>query len=313
MERKASFTLSVVLESRNLKKNFGGVIALDGVYFQVAKGKIMGLIGPNGAGKTTTIRLVLGLLRPWTGQVSLFGESPWNNPRVMGRVGVIQEKPKFPQGMATLDYLTRISKMHGRSSSHAEEVLNQIGLGDVPRRAIGKLSAGMLQKFALAHALINEPELIIADEPTSNLDPQARTEVLDRIISVNRENKTTFLISSHLLPELSRVCDSAAIINRGKIVASGSLNDLYQTFRSEVTRVSTDKPDLLAAKIGSLDYVKRVEVVGENITVESVEGKGRQLYHDVPKLADEIGVQLTGIESKSASLEELFRRATGSQ
>lgn len=305
--------MSVVLESRNLKKNFGGVIALDGVYFQVAKGKIMGLIGPNGAGKTTTIKLVLGLLRPWTGEISLFGESPWNNPRVMRRVGVIQEKPKFPQGMATLDYLTRISKMYGRSSSHAEEVLNQIGLGDVPRRAIGKLSAGMLQKFALAHALINEPELIIADEPTSNLDPQARTEVLDRIISVNKENKTTFLISSHLLPELSRVCDSAAIINRGKIVASGSLNDLYQTFRSEVTRVSTDKPDLLAAKIGSLDYVKRVEVVGENITIESFEGRGRQLYHDVPKLADEIGVQLTGIESKSASLEELFRRATGGQ
>lgn len=302
-----------VVESRGLGKGFSKVVALDGLSFGVESGAITGLIGPNGAGKTTAIKILLGLLRPDEGSVQVFGERPWGNPRVAERVGAVFEKPHFPFGMDVEDYLTRIARMHGFPPSKALDDLRRVGLDSVRERKIGKLSAGMLQKFALVHALINEPELVVADEPTSNLDPQVRNEVLGLIVSLNKERGTTFLISSHLLPELSRVCDTAVIISKGKMVGSGNLQDLYRSFGAEVVRVTTDSPRNLAEAIRSLGYVVSVEVSGENLIVEAsqdaVEG---ELYMDIPKLAVQVHARLYGIESKNASLEELFRKAVSS-
>ncbi len=252
-----------VVETKGLVKRFSKVTALDGVSFGVGDGAVTGLIGPNGSGKTTAIRVILGLLRPDQGEARLLGEEPWDNPRVLKRVGVIQEKPRFPQNMKVRDYLSRVARMHGHPPSRADELLRAEELVDCRDRAVGKLSAGMLQRFALAHALIDDPEVVIADEPTSNLDPQARGEVLRRILELNKEGRITFLISSHLLPELSRVCDTAAIMSAGKIVASGELEKLYEIFRSEVVRVTTDKPTDLAERIRGLEYVVGAEVSGE--------------------------------------------------
>jgi ABC-2 type transport system ATP-binding protein len=302
-----------VIESRELGKGFSKVVALDGLSFGVESGAITGLIGPNGAGKTTAIKIMLGLLRPDEGSVLVFGERPWGNPRVAERVGVVLEKPHFPFGMKVEDYLSRIARMHGYPPSKALDDLKSVGLAEVRERRIGKLSAGMLQKFALVHALINEPELVIADEPTSNLDPRVRSEVLGLIVSLNKEKRTTFLISSHLLPELSRVCDTAVIISKGKLVGSGNLQDLYRSFGAEVARVTTDNPASLAEAIRSLAYVVSVEVSGENLVVETSQGAPEgQLYVDVPRLTAQVHAKLYGIESKSASLEELFRKATAS-
>ena len=289
------------------------MIALDGLSFDVEKGAITGLIGPNGAGKTTAIRVMLGLLRPDIGTVSVFGERPWGNPNVMRRVGVVFEKPHFPSGMKVEDYLTRIARMHGYPPSKALDDLKRVGLAEASDRNIGKLSAGMLQKFALAHALINEPEVVIADEPTSNLDPQVRSEVLGLVVSLNKEKGTTFLISSHLLPELSRVCDKAVIISKGRLVGSGNLQDLYRTFDVTVVRVITDSPADLAAAIKSLPYVRSVSMSGENLVVETnQEAAEGQVYFDIPRLAAQVHAKLYGIESKNASLEELFRKAVAS-
>ncbi|MGP8124832.1 MAG: ABC transporter ATP-binding protein [Nitrososphaerales archaeon] len=299
-----------VVETAALVKRFSKVTALDGVSFGVGDGAVTGLIGPNGSGKTTTIKVILGLLRPDEGEARLFGEDPWDNPRALKRVGVIQEKPRFPQNIKVRDYLSRVARMHGHPSSRADELLRAEGLVDCRDRAVGKLSAGMLQRFALAHALIDDPEVVVADEPTSNLDPQARGEVLRRILELNKEGRITFLISSHLLPELSRVCDTAVIMRAGRIVASGELEKLYETFRSEVVRVTTDKPGDLAERIRELKYVVGLEVSGENIVVEAQKGSGDRLYDDVPGLARQVGARLYGVESKNASLEELFRRAT---
>jgi ABC-2 type transport system ATP-binding protein len=303
-----------VIESHGLGKGFSSVVALDGLSFDVEKGAITGLIGPNGAGKTTAIKLMLGLLRPDSGSVLVFGERPWSNPGVARRVGVVLEKPHFPSGMKVEDYLSRISRMHGYPASKAASDLERVGLADVRRRGIGKLSAGMLQKFALVHALINEPEVVIADEPTSNLDPQVRSEVLGLIVSLNKEKGTTFLISSHLLPELSRVCDTAVIISKGRMVGSGNLQDLYRSFGATVVRVTTDSPGNLAEAIRSLEYVLSVETSGENLVVQTKKGTPEgQLYFDVPRLAAQVHARLDGIESKNASLEELFRKAVSSE
>ena len=298
------------IETQGLAKRFSGFAALRNVSFRVQKGAITGLIGPNGAGKTTTIKVLLGLLRPDSGSVRVFGEDPWDNPGIMRRIGVIQEKPSFPKNMKAGDYLERVARMRGFPERNAADLLAAEGLSSAADKDIGKLSAGMTQRFALAHALIHNPELVIADEPTSNLDPQARGDVLNSIIRLNKENGITFLISSHLLQELSRVCDTAAIVTEGRVAAYGNLHDLYQTFRSTAARVTTNKPAELAERIRSLAYVTGVGVSGENLLVETTAGTTAGLYHDVPKIADGIGAELYGIESKSASLEELFRRAT---
>ncbi len=167
----------------------------------------------------------------------------------------------------------------------------------------------MLQKFAIAHALIHEPEFVVADEPTSNLDPQARNDLLDLILRLHRDTKTTFLISSHILPELSRVCGSVAIINKGKVWAHGEFAELCRRFGVGATRVSTDKPEILAERVKALQYVRRVDVDARGISVDVVQGRSQQLYEDVLDLARKVGAKILGIESGTASLEELFNLA----
>lgn len=293
----------------DLAKSYGKVVAVDGLSLRVEKGSIMGLIGPNGAGKTTTIKIILGLLKPDRGQVRVFNEEPWDNPDIKSRIGIIHERAYFPSNHKVLDYLKRVCRIFGTPESRAKEALALTRLEEANDRAIKALSAGMLQKFAIAHALIHEPGLIVADEATSNLDPEARSDLLDLILRLHHDEKVTFLISSHVLPELSRVCESVAIINQGKVWASGNFNELSEKLGAKTTRVSTNKPKALAELIRKLDYVNRVEVDSRGVSVGVVSGKDEKLYEDVPKLARKAKAKIVGIESGTASLEELFRLA----
>jgi ABC-2 type transport system ATP-binding protein len=300
--------MSLILVN-DLAKSYGKVVAVDGLSLRVEEGSIMGLIGPNGAGKTTTIKIILGLLKPDRGQVLVFNEEPWDNPDIKSRIGIIHERAYFPSHHKVLDYLKRVCRIFGKPESRAKEVLALTRLEDANDRVIKALSAGMLQKFAIAHALVNEPSLIVADEPTSNLDPEARSDLLDLILKLHRDEKVTFLISSHILPELSRVCESVAIINKGKVWASGNFTELSERLGAKTTRISTNKPEALAELIRELDYVNRVEVDSRGVSVGVVGGKDEKLYEDVPKLARRAKAKIVGIESGTASLEELFRLA----
>jgi ABC-2 type transport system ATP-binding protein len=293
----------------DLAKSYGKVVAVDGLSLKVEEGSIMGLIGPNGAGKTTTIKIILGLLKQDRGKVRVFNQEPWDNPDIKFRIGIIHERAYFPFHQKVLDYLKRVCRIYGKPESRAKEVLALTKLEDANDRKIKDLSAGMLQKFAISHALIHEPSLIVADEPTSNLDPEARSDLLDLILKLHHEEKVTFLVSSHILPELSRVCESVAIINQGKVWASGNFTELSERLGAKTTRVSTDKPEKLAELIRKLDYVNRVEVDSRGVSVGVVSGKGEKLYEDVPRLAKKAKAKIVGIESGTASLEELFRLA----
>ena len=267
----------------------------------------MSLIGPNGAGKTTTIKIILGLLRPDSGEVKVFGQCPWDNPDIRTLVGVVYEKVYFPTHQTTLDYLKRVCRIFGVSEDRALEVLKLVDLEGAYDRPIKALSAGMLQKFGIAHALVHKPRLLVADEMTSNLDPQARSSLLDLVVELRKNEGVTFLLSSHILPELSRVCDSVAIISYGKVLASGNLVELYDKFTARVLRVSTDNPETLAQAITSLSYVEAVDRDSRGITVKVAEGAEKKLYKDAPSLANKVEAKVLGIESGSASLEELYR------
>jgi ABC-2 type transport system ATP-binding protein len=300
-----------LIVAEDLAKSYGRVVAVDGLNLALDEGSVTGLIGPNGAGKTTTIKMILGLLKPDRGYVKVFGQDPWDNTAMRSQIGVVYEKAFFPPHQKTLDYLKRVCRVFGVPESRALEVLELVNLQEASDRPIKALSAGMLQKFAIAHALIHKPKLIIADEMTANLDPQARSALLDLILQLHRNEKVTFLLSSHILPELSRVCDSVAIINQGKVWAYGKLTELYEKYAVGIIRVSTDKPEALASEIRELNYIKGLKTDLRGISVRVIEGKEEKLYEDAPKLAKKIKAKILGIETGSASLEELYRLAVG--
>jgi ABC-2 type transport system ATP-binding protein len=301
-----------LIEAENISKRYGSVVAVDSLNLSLDEGSVTGLIGPNGAGKTTTIKMILGLLKPDEGWVKVFGEDPWDNTAIRSMVGVVYEKAFFPAHQKTLEYLRRVCRVFGVSESRASEVLGLVSLQEASGRKINALSAGMLQKFAIAHALVHEPKLVVADEMTANLDPQARSELLDLVLQLHRDKKVTFLLSSHILPELSRVCDSVAIINRGKVWAFGNLSELYRKYAIGIIRVSTDRPEAMTAEIRKLKYVEDLRSDIRGVSVIVAEGKESNLYEDVPKLAKKVKAKIMGIETGSASLEELYRLAVES-
>ncbi len=296
-----------LVQAEGLSKHYGRVVALNQLDLQVSEGSIMGLIGPNGAGKTTAIKIILGLLRPDSGKVEVFSEAPWDNPEIRTLIGVVHEKAYFPSHQKVLDYLQRVCRIFGVPESRAHEVLRSVGLQDAYDRPIRALSAGMLQKFGIAHALIHRPRFVVADEMTANLDPQARSNLLDLVATLHKEEEVTFLLSSHILPELSRICDSVAIISQGKVLAAGNLVELYDKFTARVLRISTDKPEALAQLIRDLSYVQAVEADSRGISVKVVEGAEEKLYADAPSLAKKVDAKILGIETGSASLDELYR------
>jgi len=189
--------------------------------------------------------------------------------------------------------------------SRAREVLELVGL-DAYDREIKGLSAGMLQKFAIAHALIHNPKLIIADEPASNLDPEARNNLLELILRLHKEEDVTFLISSHILPELSRVCDSIAIINEGRVLASGPLVELFDKYSAKAIRITTDKPEAFANELRKLSYVERMSIDSRGVSLIVAEGTESNVYEDAPKIAKSIGAVIMGIELGTTSLEQLY-------
>jgi ABC-2 type transport system ATP-binding protein len=290
-------------------KRYGKVAAVDRLSLRVEEGSIMGLIGPSGAGKTTTIKIISGLLKPDRGSVRVFNEEPWNNPALKSRIAAIHERAHFPSRHRVLDYLQRACRIFGKPESRAGEVLALTKLEDAHDRTIKTLSAGMLQKLAIAHACINQPDLIIADEPTSNLDPEARSDLLDLILKLRHDEHVTFLLSSDIVPELDRVCDSVAIINQGKVWASGGLTELSERLGALPTRISTDNPERLGELIRELEYVNRVESDSKGVSVGVLAGDDERLYEDVPRLAKEAKAKILGIETGTGSLEELFRAA----
>jgi len=295
-----------LVTAENLAKSYGRVRAVNGLSLKIDEGSISGLIGPNGAGKTTTIKMILGLLRPDGGMVQTFGENPWDNPEIRKLMGVVYEKALFPSHQKALDYLQRVCRIYGVPESRALEVLRMVQLEYARDRPIKGLSAGMLQKFAIAHAMINHPQLVIADEMTSNLDPQARSSLLDLVLQLRKDEKVTFLLSSHILPELSRVCDSVSIINWGKVLASGNVNELYARYSAGTVRITTDKPDALAVELRKLPYVKGVQLDYRSVAVQVQPEDQDKLYEDSPRLARAISAKIQGIETGSASLEELY-------
>ena len=216
------------LEIRNLSKAFNGQKAVDNVSFSVPENCIYGFIGANGAGKTTTMKMVLGLLSPDAGEVTICGEKvKFGATRTNRLVGYLSDVPEFYGYMRPREYMKLCGEIVGLNSakikSRTDELLALVGLESVNKK-IGGFSRGMKQRLGMAQALISEPKLLICDEPTSALDPIGRREVLDILEQI--KGRTTVVFSTHILSDVERICDHVAAINKGKIAFTKSMNEL---------------------------------------------------------------------------------------
>lgn len=227
---------------QDLTKVYGGrfgdsVVAVDGISFQVKQGEIFGFIGPNGAGKTTTIKMLLGLLFPTSGKAEVLG-MPAGNIEAKRRISYLPESPYFYEhmtGAEVIDFYCRLFKLDAPTRKQKTgELLERVGLSQDGNRTLRQYSKGMLQRIGVAQALINDPDLLFFDEPTSGLDPIAHKDIQELILSLKKQGKTVFL-SSHQLSDVETVCDRVAIINRGKLVKIGTLDELLHAGRTVVT------------------------------------------------------------------------------
>ncbi|HQX81583.1 MAG TPA: ABC transporter ATP-binding protein [Vicinamibacterales bacterium] len=227
--------MSVVLRLDRLTKDFSAGLfgrrkqrALDEVSFELSRGEVFGLLGPNGAGKTTTLKLITGLLRPTSGHVTVFGGAPGDRA-ARAALGFLPEHPVFYDHLTAEELLAYFAGLCGISGAdrtrRVSQVLDDVGLGDARRRPMRQYSKGMLQRVGLAQALINEPALVILDEPMSGLDPIGRREVRELILKL-RDGSRTVLFSSHILSDAETLCSRVAILARGRLMASGAVGDL---------------------------------------------------------------------------------------
>jgi ABC-2 type transport system ATP-binding protein len=201
--------------------------ALDGVDLEIRRGEIFGLLGPNGAGKTTFVKCLLGLLRPTDGNIALFGDNP-QQAGARQKVGFAPEIPHFADflsGPEVMAFHGRLLKLpRATVKDQTKQLLSEAELSDAPKR-IRAYSKGMVRRLALAQALLGDPEFLVFDEPTADLDPLGRRDVRNKLIQL-KETGTTVLLNSHLLSEVERVCDRVAILHRGKVLAIGTIDEL---------------------------------------------------------------------------------------
>ena len=235
----------VVVAVRGLTKVFkdfwgrSKALAVDAVDFEVRRGEVFGLLGPNGSGKSTTIKMLLGLLHPTRGVIEVFGRSP-RDVKTKARIGYLPEESylyRYLDSRETLEFFGNLFTIsRDERKQRAEQLLEMVGLTGARTRAVGEYSKGMQRRIGLAQALINDPDLVILDEPTAGLDPIGCREVKDLIVALARRGKTVIL-SSHLLSDVEDVCDRVVIYYGGKVQAMGSLKDLLAT--PDAVRITT--------------------------------------------------------------------------
>ena len=241
--------------------------AVDNVNFEVRRGEVFGLLGPNGSGKSTTVKMLLGLLFPTKGHIEIFGQSPRHVP-TKSRIGYLPEESylyRYLDSDETLDFFGNLFDLPpNERKQRSEQLLEMVGLSKARRRQVGEFSKGMQRRIGLAQALINDPDLVILDEPTAGMDPLGCREVKDLILALARRGKTVIL-SSHLLSDVEDVCDRVVIYYGGKIQAIGTLKELLAT--PDALRITT--PILPRETIEKVLAVIRNDVAEDKIQIDT--------------------------------------------
>lgn len=298
---------SAVLEVRGLTKRYGSFAAANDVSFRVYRGDVFGFLGPNGAGKSTTIGMLLGLIKPTAGEISLFGLPPSRHSEGLANVGGIIEAPAFYPYLSGRDNLRALAHLRpGTTRQRIDEVLDLVGLGEAATKKFGKYSLGMKQRLGIAWTLLHDPDLLILDEPTNGLDPAGMLEVRHLILSLAEQGKTIF-VSSHLLHEIEQVCDRVAVIRRGEVIIEGDVDELL----SQTERLIIRTPQLrdAAALLRGLPGVRDIEAADDLLRVDAPEVRPATLNAELVRA----GIEVDELRRERATLESTFLEVTGDQ
>ena len=299
---------AVAIDVDGLRKRYGAVQAVDGITFDVRRGEVFGLLGPNGAGKTTTIEILEGLRKPDGGRATVLGLDAGRQAGMLKeRIGVqLQTAALYPN--LTVAELIELFKSFYRRTRPTDELISELGL-DERRTALSRdLSGGQRQRLSIALALVNDPELIFLDEPTTGLDPQARRSLWDHIGRLRGEGRT-ILLTTHYMEEAERLCDRIAIMDHGTILEMGSVTELVtRHFRERAVRFDA-RPELIDARLALVPGVSRMahedgEVALYTTDVPSTVGA-------LLRLGDELGIQGLDLAVRRPTLEDVFLELTG--
>ena len=297
-----------VLRIVDLHKSFGKTSVIEGISLSVPAGSVFGFIGENGAGKTTTMKMVLGLLKPDSGEVFVCDEKVRFGMTATNRfVGYLPDVPEFYPYMRPREYLRLCGEITGLSESEIRtrsgELLELVGLNAVNKK-IGAFSRGMKQRLGVAQALIGKPTLLICDEPTSALDPVGRKEVLDILTQIRGD--TTVVFSTHVLSDVERICDRAAVLHKGHIVMNGTLSDLKAQHGSNGLRIEFSHPED-AAKF--TDLITSALVTSRTDTEVILNTTDETTEMSMLRLLSDHDILPTAFEILEPSVENLFLEA----
>ncbi len=282
--------------------------AVNDIDFEVYEGEVVGLLGPNGSGKSTTVKMILGLLYPTAGTLSVFGQSP-RAVETKRQVGYLPEESylyKYLTAIETLDFFGALFNLSAEErSSRSDQLLEMVGLSHARRRRVGEFSKGMARRIGLAQAMINDPSLLILDEPTSGLDPLGCKEVKDLILMLKKRGKTV-LITSHLLSDVEDICDRVIILYGGKIRATGTLHELLTV--TDANRITT--PALNPAVTDKLISILRENLSGDEFTFDHPRKSLEQFFLEVINQAKSESIETAGVVGGGKIAEYLTENQT---
>jgi ABC-2 type transport system ATP-binding protein len=313
-----------MISVEHLTKRYGPTLAVSDVSFEVRKGEILGFLGPNGAGKTTTMRVITGYLSPSEGNVNVAGFNVVDDPlEVKKRTGYLPELPPVYPDMTVSEYLAFVARIKGvpraELGRRIEEVSEKCAISDVQRKEIGKLSKGYRQRVGLAQALIHNPDVLILDEPTAGLDPKQIIETRELIKALAGQH--TIVLSTHILPEVSKTCERVVVINAGKVVAEGTPDELTRRLQGyETVLVTAEGPEgdikSRLERIAGVNLVEHRDLIQPQVGVESRvtfevhAEKGNDVRAELARAVVESSWKLYELKTSGMSLEDIFLKLT---
>ena len=289
--------------TRDIHKHYGRTRAVDGVSIEIETGEFYGFLGPNGAGKTTTLEIIEGLRKPDSGEVSLLGLPPWpRNEALLPRIGVQFQTSSFFERLTAREQLRTFAALYRVRGRTADDLLEAFGLADVAGTRTERLSGGQAQRLSIACALVHSPEVVVLDEPTAGLDPQARHNLWDLLREINAQGRTVIL-STHYLDEAELLCDRVSIMDGGKILRTGPAATLIAEYNAP-TRVSVEVRAISLDEAGKLFPDATLDEQAGVLTITT---------HDPSAVVSELGRRhaLAGLAVRGASLEDVFLAVTG--
>jgi ABC-2 type transport system ATP-binding protein len=302
--------MELAVEINGLTKKYGALTAVNKLNLKVAKGSIHGFLGPNGAGKTTTIKILVGLLKPDEGVVSVLGkEVHGDQADTRLSIGYMPELPRFPKHLKGSELLDIYGRMYGMTVKQRQEqipkLIELVGLKGRENDLIGKYSKGMQQRIGIAQALLNNPELVILDEPSLGLDPVGMVEVRELVKTISKEGMTVF-VSSHLLYEVEQICSHVTIINRGTMLVTGTLQTVSgmltgpALIHAEVARMS----EAIVQALKNLPFVTNLGQSGNQLSIQVATHEDVRVQ--VSETITKTGGVIVGMSMKGSNLEDVF-------